>query len=510
MKQLILAVVTAVMLVFTACEKKYEDLETNPNVPANVPASLVLRGILSDMNERPWNEVQRWNQFWCINYNYYGNNEYGWGGVPMNYLTLKNVVKMEEEAKRSGAGDVNPYAAIGKFIRAYYFYLMTSKVGDMPMSEALLGTENLSPKYNTQKEIFAQVLAWLDQANNNFSQLITEVNNTLDGDIYMGNDLRKWQKVVNTFRLRVLMALSKKESDADLNIKAKFQQAFAARSSTMPLMEGMSDNMAYTYSTVNKYPTNPDNFGFDATRQNMAKTHIDLCKSFNDPRVYVQATPAPAKLTGGLSPVDFNAYEGASSGEGLDDMSSKANTGQYSFINRKRYYANYAGESCIQIGYPEMCFNIAEAINRGWITGDAEDWYKKGIMASMSFFGIQNGSMTVEYSGYSATTTINLDTYYNQPAVKYAGNNATGLSQILKQKYLAFFNNSGWEAYFNWRRTGFPTFLTGPGTGNSGNIPKRYQYPLSEKQFNTANVTAAIQSQFGGADNLNAAMWIIQ
>jgi hypothetical protein len=275
-------------------------------------------------------------------------------------------------------------------------------------------------------------------------------------------------------------------------------------------MEGLADNMAFRYGTFNKYPTNPDNFGFDATRQNMSKVHIDLNKQLNDPRIYVQATPAPARLTSGLTTTDFNAYEGASSGEGLDDMSSKANAGQYSFINRKRYYANYVGEPCIQIGYPEMCFNIAEAMNRGWITGDAEQWYKNGIMASMAFYGIQDGSMTVEFNGYTSTTTINLNNYYNQTSVKYAGNNITGLTQIIQQKYLAFFNNSGWEAYFNWRRTGQPGFLSGPGTGNSGVIPKRYQYPLSEKQFNTTNVNTAIQSQYSGNDNLNSAMWLIQ
>jgi hypothetical protein len=509
MKKLFVIMVSGI-LVLASCEKKYVDLEVNPNVPAAVPASLVLRGILTDMNERPWNDVQRWNQFWCLNYNYYGTNEYNWGGVPMNYFTLKNVVKMEEEAKKSGAPDINPYSALGKFIRAYYFYLMTSKVGDIPMTEALQGTQNLTPKYNTQKEIFIQVLNWLEQANTDLTKLISDVNTTLDGDIYFNNDLSKWRKVVNTFKLRVLIALSKKEGDADLAIKSKFQQVWNNKSTTTPIMEGLADNMAFRYGTFNKYPTNPDNFGFDATRQNMSKVHIDLNKQLNDPRIYVQATPAPARLTSGLTTTDFNAYEGASSGEGLDDMSSKANAGQYSFINRKRYYANYVGEPCIQIGYLEMCFNIAEAMNRGWITGDAEQWYKNGIMASMAFYGIQDGSMTVEFNGYTSATTINLNNYYNQTSVKYAGNNITGLTQIIQQKYLAFFNNSGWEAYFNWRRTGQPVFLSGPGTGNSGVIPKRYQYPLSEKQFNTANVNAAIQSQYSGNDNLNSAMWLIQ
>jgi len=86
-----------------------------------------------------------------------------------------------------------------------------------------------------------------------------------------------------------------------------------------------------------------------------------------------------------------------------------------------------------------------------------------------------------------------------------------GLEQIIKQKYVAFFQNSGSEAYFNYRRTGFPAFsLGGPGTGNSGKIPLRFQYPGTERTTNGANLTSALSSQFGGNDDINAAMWVIK
>ncbi len=101
--------------------------------------------------------------------------------------------------------------------------------------------------------------------------------------------------------------------------------------------------------------------------------------------------------------------------------------------------------------------------------------------------------------------------YYNQSAVKYAGATA-GLNQILLQKYLAFFQNSGWEAYFNYRRTGVPAFAQdGPGTGNSGRIPKRFQYPPSESSTNGDNLKTALDRQFpGGKDDINESMWIIK
>jgi hypothetical protein len=103
--------------------------------------------------------------------------------------------------------------------------------------------------------------------------------------------------------------------------------------------------------------------------------------------------------------------------------------------------------------------------------------------------------------------------FYAQPAVKYAGNNATGLQQILNQKYVGFFMNSGMEAFYNWRRTGFPaTFAKGgPGTGNSGTIPRRWLYPNSERIYNSANYSTAVQAQFGKAtESVNDDLWILK
>jgi hypothetical protein len=93
--------------------------------------------------------------------------------------------------------------------------------------------------------------------------------------------------------------------------------------------------------------------------------------------------------------------------------------------------------------------------------------------------------------------------------VLYKGNNADGLKQILEQKYIAFFQQSGQEAYFNYRRTGIPTFLTGPGTGNNGIIPKRWLYPQAESIVNNENYSKALTDQFGSAgDNLNSDLWL--
>jgi Starch-binding associating with outer membrane len=500
-KNIFIGSLAFVTLAFTSCQN-FDELAVNPNAPTIAPASLVFNGVCNDINNiyssTPWNDASKYAQYWCVNYNYYGNQDYGWTNSPLTFGTLYNVQKMEQEAIRNGAKDVNPFAAIGKFMKSYFYTQMSLRVGDVPLTDALKSAENVfKPKYDSQKAVFQQSLKWLDEANDNLIALIGAADVSLSGDIYLGNDLRKWQKVVNTYRLRLLIHLSKKEADTDLNIKKQYSDILS-NSSKYPVLTGMGDNLQYNYnSSANKYPTNPDNFGNDATRNNMAKTYVDILKDLKDPRLFVTCEPTDTALKLGKARTDFDAYEGASSGEGLDVMSTKALKGQYSFINRKRYYANYTSEPNILVGYVELCFNNAEAVNRGWATGNADDWYTKGITASMKFYGADDATIA---------------TYLAQAKVKYKGNTADGLTQILNQKYLGFFQNSGWESFYNQRRTGIPTFLVGPANANAQRIPKRWQYPLSERTTNADNWTAALKTQFdgGNTDDVNGALWIIK
>ncbi|MEO8406171.1 MAG: SusD/RagB family nutrient-binding outer membrane lipoprotein, partial [Chitinophagaceae bacterium] len=382
---------------------------------------------------------------------------------------------------------------------------------------------------NTQKEVFIKAFQWLEDANKDLGILATTPNaNTaegqvLKGDIYLNNSVAKWQKVVNAYRLRLLIHLSKKTADADLHVAQQFTDILS-NPAKYPLLSGMQDNLQYTYvHPTNDYPMSPNNFGFDALRYCSSGTYVGLLTQLKDPRVFVTAEPAGAIVTAGTSPTSFNAFVAPSPGEDLGTMSVKTNSGQYSLINRKHFYDTYTGEPSIQIGYPEMLFNIAEAINRGWVAsgplGNAEAHYKAAIKASMAFYGIpETGVMTAYFlhPGASLGTydtynvPVDFTTYYNQATVLYNGNNATGLNQILNQRYLALFRHSGLESYFTYRRTGVPVFTTGPGTGNSTRIAKRFQYPGSEQTANTTNYKAALQSQFAGNDDINGVMWILQ
>ncbi|MBL0739618.1 SusD/RagB family nutrient-binding outer membrane lipoprotein [Chryseolinea lacunae] len=514
--------------------QNYDDLVKNPNLPESVPPSLLLTGVLEHMNnQNAWSGKQGSQsaaQFYLSTYDYYGTNNYDQTPFTktennFEYVgTLSNLVQMELEAKKGASIDRNPYAALSKFLKAYYFNLMSQKMGDLPLSEALQRSDKTTPKYDTQKEIYIQILKWLDEANSDLSAIIATNNagcvgaycTGITGDFYYGNSLASWQRVVNSFTLRVLISLSKKEADGDLNIKQKFA-AIVNDPAKYPLMEKLADNLQYVYnSTYNPYPKNPTSQGRDAQRENVGSAFLDLTTKLKDPRTFIAATPAPALLAAGKTFDSFDAYAGAEAGLSMGDLGNNAQGGKYSFINALRYYADFNGskaEPSIIIGYPELCFNIAEGINRGWAGGDAEAWYLKGINASMNFFGISEGSAITVANNLATqvygTITVSLTTYLAQPDVKYKGG-PDGLTQILNQKYIAFWQNSNWEAFFNQRRTGVPAFSQGAGSGNGNKIAVRWQYPVAEAAANPTSYKQALDRQFSGEDDLNGKLWIIQ
>jgi hypothetical protein len=512
----------------TACNKKFEDFSVNPNQPTKVPPGLLLVNQLNDLSNgpfgvEPWGSVSRYNQFHVRNYQYYGDNFYSFTGGPFSAYSgnLKNIDRMETEAVNAGASAVNPYSAIAKFLKAYYYYNLTSLMGDVPMAEAIKGLDGqFIPKYDDQKAIFLQILSWLTEANDDFEALLSknDISLTAASDIFYGGDLLKWRKLVNTFKIRALISLTKKAADPDLKLAAAFNEV-VSNPTKYPIFENISDNFEYVYNeVVNRYPTTPVAYGFDALRLNMAETYVKTSADLKDPRVLLTSEPAWKIVDdNNYMPTDFRAFIGSPTGQDQNVQESNALTGKVSLINRYRYYRTFVGENFILVGYTEMCFNIAEAINRGLITGNAEDWYKKGIHSSLDFYEIVDGSNTVRYLrpgksiGEWTTTSFsfNFDNYYNQATVVYEPG-VPGLNKILTQKYIAFFQNSGWEPYYNFRRTGVPAFSGGVGIGNNGKVPVRWTYSTSEQNTNEANWKAAIDKQFSGVDNLDGQMWLLK
>jgi hypothetical protein len=288
-------------------------------------------------------------------------------------------------------------------------------------------------------------------------------------------------------------------------------------------MASNSDNIVYKFnSAYNQYP--PQRYGYAQYNNciNISKTWIDATVPNKDPRVIALLSPGNLSIDAANPVGSFSNYVGQVQDSSIAAMKFTFTNNTYlASLSYNRYMTptNIGGtisEPYILVGYSEMCFNIAEAANRGWVTATtAKSWYDKGVQASLDWYGIkQGGTVTVGNNDGTkpniGTATLDVNTFLTN--VAYAGDNATGLTQILNQKYVSFFLNSGFESFYQWRRTGVPAFKEGGvGIGTpTFKIPLRWQYPIDETTYNPANNKSALTAQYGGTDDLYGKMWLIK
>ena len=321
-----------------------------------------------------------------------------------------------------------------------------------------------------------------------------------------GGDVNKWQKTVASFELKVLMNLSRVADDADLKVKERF----ATIVSNKKLMESNDDNYQLVFSEKKgqRYPMYKDDFNYNMYPM-LSSTIVDVMKQNQDYRLFYIAEPSDAKVKAGIDASSWDAYIGVNPSLPFHEISEKYSSDNFCNLNL-RYKNNAAGEPFITVGYADQCFILAEAAVRGWISGSADTYYKKGIEASMRFIADHTPE---NYAHGRVLTDEVIADFLQNPAIQLTNGEADGLEMILTQRYLAWFLHSPWNSYYEYRRTGYPKLPINPETSLNEvktELPQRWMYPESESQYNKANLQEALERQFNGSDDRNKKMWILQ
>jgi hypothetical protein len=484
MKKIFLTLLVCIAIAQAGC-KKFSEFQTDPNKSTTATPDLLLNTIeqaafQSSSVEAAFTDRQMVYTDGASDEQYYGWTRSGFG----DYNNLRQVLKMEQSAL---AQDKPQYIPLAKFFRAWYFLRLTQTFGDIPYSEALKGEEGVyTPVYDKQEDIYLSILNDLKAAN----ELINGSTEPVLGDIVYNGNMQQWKRAINSLSLRVLMSLSFKVNDSRYDVKNRFA-AIVNNPAQYPVMTDNADNAQLKFYDLvgNRYPYfNNNNM---QTANYMEETFVNLLKEHKDPRLFSFADKAPKFSV--LPANDFNAYGGARGSATVNENSKRTTAGEVSKIN-PRFYNNPVNEPSIALGYPEVQFILAEAALKGWIGGSAADYYKKGIQASMLFYNIDQAT---------------IDTYLAQATVQLPATNP--LKSIITQKYIASFMNSGYQPFYEQRRTGFPVFdVSGDGVLNNKKVPKRWMYPESELRVNQQHVTEAIDRQYPQGDNINGVMWLIK
>lgn len=462
-------------LIITSCTKDFEEINKNKNKPEEIVPELLLPKIIyGNVDTGPQGSivVQHFAvRDWSVSL-----GRYDWWGTPYwDYSGLRNVSNLITEAEKVNN---NNFKAIGLIFKVFLFARTTDCVGDIPYSEAIKGKEGVyMPKYDTQEFVYKDMLATLEIAN----QLLDENGSPIGGDILYDGDILKWKKFANSLHLRLLMRASNKLAEAKTKIKE-----IVDNPAKYPIFQSNSDMAALTY--LSEAPNRNPNYlwqGLDAGEIVMGKPLVDSMLSRNDPRLPIIARPTLTSSNAGKP-----EYVGVPCGMSKEEAIAYNGGRENQSLVSQRYNHDPVAEKGIFMSYAELQFILAEAAQKLWITKDVKTLYEAGIRASLDYYGV--GSK--------------VDDYLKEPKVAF--NSEIALNQIGEQKWLSFYFNSGYEPYFDIRRTGIPYLFPGTGNLNDGKIPVRWKYPDSEQNFNNANYKKALEIQ--GADNVNTVMWLLK
>lgn len=338
--------------------------------------------------------------------------------------------------------------------------ILVNTFGDIPYTEAM-NPLNPLPKFDDAKTVYYSLLDRLDAA---LAQLNTTGTAFGAGDLIYKGDVAKWKLFGNSLKLRLALVIA--DSDA---AKAKTLIAAAAPN----VFKANTDKAAFPYvgTPPNYNPVAQNLNKLYSTRQDYVATSVfvDAMNDLNDPRRSSYFTTVGGVFKGG-------AY-------------GFANTyADFSTVGTKIVEPTLEG---LFIDYSEVEFGLAEATERGFITGDAADHYNKAVTASITYWG---------------GTAADASTYLAQPKVAYATATGDYKQKIGTQKWLALYNR-GWESWVEWRRLDYPKLL--PPTGGSApaglQIPVRIIYPINEQTLNGANLKSAATAI--GGDLASTKLW---
>lgn len=469
------------------CTGDFEEINTNPNNPLETQPNLLLPAVQRDMMNSLLGET--WgigniviqhtakNQFVNEDRYLWGELNAIWNAVYDNMRDVNHIISQAQETSHPG------YEGVGLIMQSWMFSLATDAYGDVPYSQAAQGKEGIFfAQYDTQEDIYNGILNDLERANT----LLSGASN-ISGDLIYGGSVANWRKLANSLRLRYLMRISDR-----VDVSAKMTE-IVDNPDSHPVFTGNADHAVYTFTA-----NSPDQFPLFSTRIGSfnefraSKTLTDKLMAINDPRLYVFFRPTPAtELT---TSTNDDQYIGIPNG--MDDVSALTYNGGPEFQSRigPLFYEaadtpeGLAVAKGVIMTYAELQFLLAEARERSLIlTGDAGLYYEEGIKASFDFYGL-----TMDAA------------YLSQPEVAYAGSSDEKLNKIGTQKWMSLFFQ-GLEAWFDWRRTGYPVLAPSVDNQNNDRIPVRFIYPLIEQSLNGENHASAVARQ--GADDLNTRVW---
>jgi len=372
------------------------------------------------------------------------NND--WNTIYNSLWSLrKTIERCSEGGKEEGAWHNLGRAQV---LSAYYLAILADGWGDTPWEEALDPSTYMQPQLSTQETMYTDVHKFIDDAIVNLQK--EDPSDMGSQDVFYGGDEDSWLKFAYALKARYLLRLS--------HVHLDYAGVIAAANNSFI---GIDDQCLFT---------------FDGTSSQTAAWY----RMRNDRNAHAASLSLHEKLTSRSDPRDAIYFIPNPQGDGTlifaengqnRDVQSEFGVSGLSVIDAPTYI----------FSYHELEFIKAEAYVR--LGGAANLILAKTALENAITAAFQKPNVGLTAEDAAAYFTANVEPLFD----------ADALSEVMNQKYLAFFEEESLEAYSDIRRLqamGDDVIeLKNPLNGTVG-FPQRFTYGSSDVTTNP-NVAAA-------------------
>ncbi|WP_242085764.1 SusD/RagB family nutrient-binding outer membrane lipoprotein [Aestuariivivens sediminis] len=476
-----------VMLLFiVSCSDEYLDVNKSSTSPSNASPELLLpaaqknsadmlwrasisngsdisfnliggihAGVIADSGDRVWYEPEQ--QYLILNTTYQRCFENTYQLTLYPYHLIENF---------EGEG-YDYYKAIAKIMKSFHFAMLVDTYGDIPYSEAFGRGSNTQPAYDDDKAVYDAIYDELNVAIGMIQNAPAGTINPFNIDAMFVGSMTRWLQFANTLKLRMLL----RQVNTGENLSAKFSELtgngigfLVGTASIDPGYADQTDQQNPFWTVFGYVPgsTTTPAQNNEATRGN--EVYVNFLKDNNDPRT--TRLFLPAETDGEIRGIPQNVY----TNDLRTDATSALGPGLLKSPDQRLFVM--AGS--------ESLFLQAEAVQRGFISGDAGALYKAAIAASCAELGVPTPeTAAATYESSASNSLVN----WNQ-----AVSAGKEIEAIITQKWVAIGYISGFEVWMDRVRTNFPSFVPIPTGALSTTFPSNLLYPESEYATNSDNV----------------------
>jgi len=360
--------------------------------------------------------------------------------------------------------------------RVFVVHRLTDFFGDVPYSEAFVG--NPTPTYDRQEDIYRDLFNELEEAVQQLDESL--LDRFGEADVLYQDDIGNWRRFANSLRLRLAMRVSL----VDPGLAQ--QEAQAAVGGPGGVISSIDEAATLEPSGTSRTESNPLATVMSFRDSRVSLTLEEYLRDFNDPRLETYIAPAVGDDFDGRS-----GYPNGLSATQIQELDAANSTSIAGEVFQR------SSNPISVMSHAEVRFLQAEAALRGFISGDPAAFYEQGVRSAMQRYDIP---------------TADVDAFLSQPGVAWdaGASDEVKLEQIIRQKWLALFGRSGFEAWAEYRRTGYPRLqdIRNPGGGTTGGIvPRRAPYPQDEDFVNGENKQEAVNRLSDGDTYLSRVWW---